>query len=388
MAHETNKWQVRHELESHGWWVAYGEEIGTDEYFAFAAAFAASVATENPGPVLAYIQELVTTSIQTLATNAASEFSTQILNLSKQLIANAIDDALRTGRVTNIALEGIDLQIGLAKYWRREVVDLPDFISNPINDVADAATNIGQQVGDAISSIFRSGKGQSRGLVEVPGTRHPSYQPYIRLRIRIGDGENITLPPLVVITIYNELSFEFNLAFSWLIGEQWQGGNYSIPANQYRWWWAQGARASQISFDWLPQPGLQVKTYALDFNVIYGRPASPADGRKYLVSGSENSWDVFAALRDTRSVWDGAWSRVKNIGGTNWQEHVKSTGEFIAGFTETYRDRDFVYAYDSGRNVSIALGESLAYWRIGQEGAWNFGQNGHWAGVYDEDVDL
>lgn len=381
MPHETNKWQIRHELESNGWWVAYGDEIGSEEYFEFAAAIAASVAAENPSPVIVFLNQLISRGLAVLATNAASQFGQQLANLSKQLILEAIDEAVREGRVCQFALGGIDVQIGIAKYWRREILDVPDVIANPISDISGAIADAGNAIGDAISGIFRRAHGQAKGIVEVPGTRHLSFQPFIRIRIQIGTSNSGSLSPACVVTLYNEEATDFNISFYWLVGNDWQGGTFVVPAHGARFWWQNNARACYINFDFLPQPGFQAKGYNLDANVIWGRQPTAEDGRKYLIRYLGDYWEVFAAVRDLRTNWFGSDTTFFDGNGGNWTEVLKPTGSFFASFNERHRDRDYLYLYDASRNLWVALGRTAAYSRVGDTGEWLYLKPGFWGAV-------
>lgn len=127
LGHKTNKSDVRRDLEKDGWWVAYGKEVGYEEYYVFVQAIEASVASRNPGPAMAYLQYLIEESVRTLATNVGSEYGARIRAMAQQQIVAAIYDAMKYGRITTLQLEGIDLQLGMATYNRSESgVPLPN----------------------------------------------------------------------------------------------------------------------------------------------------------------------------------------------------------------------------------------------------------------------
>src|SRR5207245_2954673 len=83
IGHKTNKWDVRHNLEKDGWCVAYGKEIGYQDYYDFSQAVAASVATENPAPAMAYLKALVLESIRVLTNNAGREFGSKLRDIAE-----------------------------------------------------------------------------------------------------------------------------------------------------------------------------------------------------------------------------------------------------------------------------------------------------------------
>lgn len=127
IGHKTNKWEIRHNLEKGGWWVAYGKEVGYEEYYEFYQAVAASVATDNPGPAIAYLTALLAESAEVLVRNAGKEFGGRVQDLAKQEIVAAMHDAIKNGKVKTLQLRGIEFQIGMATYNRSESsVPLPN----------------------------------------------------------------------------------------------------------------------------------------------------------------------------------------------------------------------------------------------------------------------
>jgi hypothetical protein len=120
LGHETNRPEVHRSLEEGGWWVAYGKDIGGQQYVEFTAAIAASVAAHNPEPAMGYLTALIDQSIATLEKNAGKEFGNQLLRLAKQQIVDAISNALSGGRPRTIRLAGIDVQAGVATINHKE----------------------------------------------------------------------------------------------------------------------------------------------------------------------------------------------------------------------------------------------------------------------------
>jgi hypothetical protein len=120
VGHKTNKWEIRHNLEKGGWWVAYGKEIGEEEYVEFATAIAASVASDNPGPAMAYLENLVKESVVVLENNAGREFGDKLKSIAEKELVAVIHDAIKNGKVRTIKLKGLEVQLGVATYNRSE----------------------------------------------------------------------------------------------------------------------------------------------------------------------------------------------------------------------------------------------------------------------------
>ena len=118
--YKTDKWQVRENLERDGWWVAYGHEIAYPEYSGMCGAIAASVATGEPAPALAYLDFLIDESVDELETNAEQKFGEELQNLAKKVLIDALDDAIEHGQIQTIKLQDIEVQIGIATYTHSE----------------------------------------------------------------------------------------------------------------------------------------------------------------------------------------------------------------------------------------------------------------------------
>jgi hypothetical protein len=89
------------------------------EYYDFTQAMAASIGSGEPGPITAYLGDLVETSVAKMADAAPEIGREELLNFVKQAIVT------RGGSITRGRL---DVKFGVATYQRyqRIVVDIPD----------------------------------------------------------------------------------------------------------------------------------------------------------------------------------------------------------------------------------------------------------------------
>jgi hypothetical protein len=118
-AEDSNQGQVRQQIEEGGWKVAYGRMITEAEYYDFAQAVAASIASSEPGPIAAYLGDLAETSVAKMADAAPEIGREELLNFVRQAIVT------RGGSITRGRL---DVKFGVATYQRyqRIVADIPD----------------------------------------------------------------------------------------------------------------------------------------------------------------------------------------------------------------------------------------------------------------------
>lgn len=130
--HVTNKWELRRELESRGI-VAYGLEISHDEYMRATTYTAASVASENPGPLVYYFEDLATRSysemllgleeaLERLPDYYGQRYQRLLEVFTPEYIATALATYVSTGEVPDIALEiGMpEVKFGILTYSRGE----------------------------------------------------------------------------------------------------------------------------------------------------------------------------------------------------------------------------------------------------------------------------
>lgn len=251
IGHKTNKWEIRHNLEKGGWWVAYGKEIGYQEYYEFYQAVGASVASGNPGPVIAFLGALLAESAEVLVQNAGKEFKGKVQELAKKEIVAAMQDAIQNGKVRTLRLRKVEFQIGMATYNRSE-----------------------------------SG-------APLPNT----FQPYMRMRLTLdhGDGPAPAERPKYhwVTTVHNPTGTEVKYRFSY--GGEWKA--YSVPAKGWRWHSHDSADepSFKISFDTGPAGAHKDREYHLNCHrLLLGTKPDANRGEPYVFRYSQKKgWELF-----------------------------------------------------------------------------------------------
>lgn len=115
---DSNQKEVRAKIAKGGWHVYYGEKITEAEYAGISAAVAASVATENPAPVLKYLEDYVDRTVTKLK-GKAPELTATVL---RELVEKAI-----TTKGGSAKLGKVDVKFGIATYkrWQRVVYHEP-----------------------------------------------------------------------------------------------------------------------------------------------------------------------------------------------------------------------------------------------------------------------
>src|SRR5262245_14049069 len=108
-ANESNRDEVRARVESGGWHVVWGVNVNEAEYARLAAAVAASVAAENPGPVMRYFDDYLERTMDKARRNAPGVSAKAL----KDTLARALQDRGRTFRVGRIGVKA-----GIATYRR------------------------------------------------------------------------------------------------------------------------------------------------------------------------------------------------------------------------------------------------------------------------------
>ncbi len=107
--------------------VIYGKHINHAEYLRFGSAIAASVATENPGPVLTYLQAVVAETKAELMRNGNTEAQRVARNFTKEMLARLLDSAYRGNRPQLYQFHGVKVRVGFVTYayWKRIVTEYP-----------------------------------------------------------------------------------------------------------------------------------------------------------------------------------------------------------------------------------------------------------------------
>jgi hypothetical protein len=249
IGHKTNKWDIRHDLEKDGWIVAYGKEIGYQEYKLFADSVELSIATANPGPALAYLAELLAESAEVLARNAGERFGEEFKKIAKQELIGAMHDAIFHGRVRTIRITDYEIQLGCSEYKRSE-----------------------------------SG-------VKLP----PTYQPFLRMRFSVNGANNGPNRPSYrwVTTVYNPTDVRLTYLISY-------GNNTKQHhVNPKGWSWhaidGQDPAHPRISFDTGPAGGHNKKDYNLNAQRVSLNIAASEDRGEpyYFAHNPKKGWDLY-----------------------------------------------------------------------------------------------
>jgi hypothetical protein len=315
IGHKTNKWEIRHNLEKDGWWVAYGKEIGYQEYYAFYNAVVASVASENPGPAMAYLQALIEESVRVLAKNAGQRFGTELQQLAQKQLVAAMKDAMVNGRIRTLNITGAQIQLGMATYNRSE-----------------------------------SG-------VPLPNT----FQPYLRMRLTTGNSGGGAGSPgrpkyRWVATVYNSTNATVNYTF--LDGSE--SKKFSITPNGWIWHSADASNPPdfKLVFDNGPDGGHHNLDYHLNCNRLsIGTQPTDMAGEPYVFGYVRGKgWELFSGRPIRSGLWEvnynnqgvrvidqyrkvnsGQWERTLTENGTVKQKY---TLRVLADFCPVHVDLD------------------------------------------------
>lgn len=114
-SHTTNRARVQESLREGGWQVAFGKEVDYKDYYLFSQAIGASIASGNPGPAAAYLKLMVVQTKAELTRNLSRQGSQLLADLEMRLVT-ALNEAIKTGRITEFTLDGVDVKMGLVSY--------------------------------------------------------------------------------------------------------------------------------------------------------------------------------------------------------------------------------------------------------------------------------
>lgn len=119
-AEDSNRNEVRAGLEKDGWRVIWGKNFTEADWARGTKAIAESIATENPGPFLAWFE-------QTLQENFA-KIQRNLAGVTKADLERWVVQSLKAKRP--ITFKGLQIEAGFATYnrWQRTVVEVPDGI--------------------------------------------------------------------------------------------------------------------------------------------------------------------------------------------------------------------------------------------------------------------
>jgi len=166
----TNKDQVRRNLQNGLSVVIYGAEIDHVDEIQFAASIAASIATANPGPVAAYLQQMVAESKATFLRNlqnAPAEARDQLLARFEQDFLRAIEQSLREHRPIRLPYNEVVMEVGMATYnnWIDVHYQTPR--------LADNGSALGIR-------LYRIEMQRHHRQIQLPNT----FQPYVKIQLR------------------------------------------------------------------------------------------------------------------------------------------------------------------------------------------------------------
>jgi hypothetical protein len=118
---ESNREKKRAEITAGGWFAVWGTEYDDKEYFKTGLAAAASVATENPGPLAAYFEDLISRNVDLLVE--------QFPEIGKEAMQEYFNKALMSPgsnigvRIANaVTNTGIDVKLGIAEYETKATI--------------------------------------------------------------------------------------------------------------------------------------------------------------------------------------------------------------------------------------------------------------------------
>ena len=111
-AQDSNRNQVRSNLESNGWRVIWGKNFTEADWLRGSKSIATSIATENPGPFLQWFQRVMVENLNKMAANGA--------RISRQDLERMIVQSLRQKRF--ITINGMKVEAGFATYNRWKFV--------------------------------------------------------------------------------------------------------------------------------------------------------------------------------------------------------------------------------------------------------------------------
>jgi hypothetical protein len=107
--------------------VILGKHINHVEYLRFGSAVAAAVATENPGPVLQYLQQFLAETKAELRRNGNREAQRVAQQLTNELMVRLLDSAYRGRRPQLYEFHGVKVRVGLVTYshYKKIVTEYP-----------------------------------------------------------------------------------------------------------------------------------------------------------------------------------------------------------------------------------------------------------------------
>lgn len=130
---QSNKSAVQTGIYRQTQYVVWGKELDFREYGLLATALATSVASQNPGPAMQYLNAYVVQTQRTLVRNLRAQGQRLTADVRRILI-DALNRSLRTGRLQTVQIQGISMRVGIATYknWKEASAHVPGgSIRNP-----------------------------------------------------------------------------------------------------------------------------------------------------------------------------------------------------------------------------------------------------------------
>lgn len=119
--------QKRQDLRREFRAVILGKHVDHAEYVRFGSAIAASIATENPGPVLEYLQTVLAETKRDLMRNGNAEARRVAQQFTRDMLARMLDAAYRGNRPQLYQFHGVKVRVGFVTYahWKTIITEYP-----------------------------------------------------------------------------------------------------------------------------------------------------------------------------------------------------------------------------------------------------------------------
>ncbi|WP_144507453.1 hypothetical protein [Bacillus thuringiensis] len=122
--YKTNKFELEHSIQNGGWVTAWSQDIAEKDVLQGVVASGVSVFSANPGPFLAWINDLVNRTISSLTTDAQNKFTAEARRVANGIAADVIRQAIQ-GKNPLEAVHRfgtIDFKAGAIKYAGKNMV--------------------------------------------------------------------------------------------------------------------------------------------------------------------------------------------------------------------------------------------------------------------------
>lgn len=118
--YETNKFQLKTQVEggTPPWVVAWADDVSEKDVLLGIVSVGVSVIAQNPGPFIAWTENLISSTIETLTSDAQGKFPNEIKSKVVDLATDAIKQAIK-GQSTREVLkqfDTVDFKAGAIRY--------------------------------------------------------------------------------------------------------------------------------------------------------------------------------------------------------------------------------------------------------------------------------